>query len=228
MRRWTSTAIIFLGIPAVVLGLVLAGVWLATRHLGEGIGDVLGDAIWEGLGEEMTSAALGGREPDLVVAPGTEGHIKGPMIDVGSQYHYYVEEDDRTVVAADVELPAKVWHVPVATYDGRPRRDFDQDRLRPAVYAFSVLVVQLVDEKGELRGRTRVTIRSVGDTPHRRGTRWRDTGVARFIFVRPGTYTIGAEGVTGEVTVGTSETVWCTLSPSGLKVDKREPHKSLK
>jgi hypothetical protein len=121
-----------------------------------------------------------------------------------------------------VELAGEVMRLPVAMYDGRPSREVLEGQLRRVVFPFSFVAVRLVDEKGELRGRTRVTIKNVGDTPSRHGTQWPNTGMARLIFVRPGTYAIGAAGMTGEVTVGTNETVSCTLSPSGLKVDKRE------
>jgi hypothetical protein len=44
--------------------------------------------------------------------------------------------------------------------------------------------------------------------------------------VEPGTYAVGAEDAKGEVTVGTQETVVCTLNPTGLTVDERRslPH----
>lgn len=216
MRRWVSNVLVFVGIPAVVFG-VVAGIhlWQVTKRLDFDIDLNFGDRI-------TTALRVGfSEEPDLEVAPGAPGYVAS-LDTVGPQLHYYADGDDQTTVAGDVPIAGRLVRIPVAEYYGRPSREVGADRLRPVVFPFGFVVVRVVDDGGEQCGRTRVTIENLGDSPSHRGTQWPNTGVARFIVVRPGTYAIGAEGVTGEVTVGTQETVWCTLSPSGLTVDERE------
>jgi hypothetical protein len=228
MRNWQSAAIL-----AVILALGLA-VWIFARRVAGVIGDSLDETIEAEFSEmeaELTEEAINtalrvgfGRDADFEVAPGTPGYFAS-LDTVGSQFHYYAEWNDRTIVAADVDIAGEVMRLPVAEYVGRPTREVGSDQLRPVVSQFGFVVVRVVDKEGEQRRSTRVTIENAGDSPHRRGTQSPATGVARF-FVEPGTYAVGAEDAKGEVTVGTQETVVCTLNPTGLTVDERRslPH----
>jgi hypothetical protein len=221
MRRWASNAIIFLGIPAFVLALMLGiHTWQVVRRLDFSLDGLLGTR-GEGLGAALRIAHS---QPDLDVEPDTPGYLSS-LGTSGPQRHHYADDLDRTRIVGEVWIGDGTLSLPVVEYDGCPRRDVHAEDLRLFSGApFAVLVVRVVDDQGKQRGQTAVTVDTLRDTPFAgRKTTWGDTGEVAFLLW-PGTYSVTApKAKRGEVSLAMHERVFCTLSPSGLKIDERKP-----
>ncbi|MHC4137823.1 MAG: hypothetical protein ACYS0K_23005 [Planctomycetota bacterium] len=186
------------------------------REIGEEVGTLFGEGL-----EDAWRVGFG--KPDLEVAPDTPGYFSS-LDTVGPQRHY-AKDLDKTTIAGDVRIGDMTMPLPVAEYDGRPRRGVDAGELRPSGGQFAVLVVRVVDDSGRQRGRTGVTVKTLRDTPF---TGWQttwegagDAGEVTFLL-GPGTFSVSApDARRSEVTLAMHERVWCTLSPSGLTIDER-------
>ena len=215
MRRWASNAIIFLGIPAVVLALMLGiHIWQVMRRL-----DFNFSTVGESLGAALRIAHS---QPDLEVEPDTPGYFSS-LGTSGPQRHHYADDLDRTRIVGEVWIGDGTLSLPVVEYDGCPRRDVVAEDLRLFSGApFAVLVVRVVDDREKLRGTVRVTVDALSPFTGRKTTLGESGEVAFLLW--PGTYTVSSpQAKRGEVSLALHERVFCTVGPSGLKIDERKP-----
>jgi hypothetical protein len=177
------------------------------------LGRALGESIGKGFGRMVSRLWIPlDRTPDLVVLPGAEGYVSPRL--AGRQLHFHDKEGDVTLIAVDLWLSGGKVRLPVAEYGGPPTSTLGVGRVRRVLdLPFPLLVVRTDAAEVWWSG-------GGAETP--RGPNRPEGGEAN-LLVFPGKLSLWAgEGPRYELAVEGNETVWCTLGPEGLGIERRE------
>ena len=151
--------------------------------------------------------------PDLDIAPGEPGYVASLGL-VGRQLHYEDSGGHKTWIAIEAWFLAEPWRIAVAEYDGPPTPLLRPETVRPLKPLLPMLVVRTGGAPevwwagGAMDG-------SEGPTPAEKGE--------LNLLVLPGKLALWThDSPHYEIEVEGGETVWCSLGPEGLGIDRRE------
>lgn len=203
----------FVGSIVAILGLFALAVVLSVaviRPIGEGLGRGIGQAIWDGLREALPiwSADL---PADLDIAPGAPGYL-GTLEMAGGQFHFHRKTSDVTRIAVEAFVAGEKVRVGVREYDGPPTTTVTSDRTRPVALLLPLVVVRTAAPEVRCRD---------GASPEGGQTYPVEGGALNLLTLGTVALWIG-DGPRHEIEVSKDETIWCTLGPEVLAIDRRE------
>jgi hypothetical protein len=188
--------------------------WIVMRPVGEAMGKAMGKALAEGIGEAFQRFWVPPeRSPDLDLAPATPGYL-GTLDGTGHQLHFHNTKEGVTSIAVEAWALGERVRIVVGEYDGPPTTAVTPDRVRPMEPLLPVLVVRTAAPEVWFGG------------PAPPETEWRcpveGGGLNLLVFFGPVTIRTGDGPRYPLPEVATNETVWCTLGPEGLGIERRE------
>jgi len=187
---------------AIFLGIVIGG---SSGAIAEGLHIALKDG-WDGF---FLPIPLD-RVPDLDIAPGAPGYQ--PTLAGGHQTHFHDEVKNRTRIAVDASwADVMKGRFVLGEYDGPPSVDVPPDHVRAVRPLLAMVLIRVVGggDVWSMCGAQRV------------GPARPDAGQLNLV-VGPGKVTLWTgDGPHEQLDVADRETVWCTLGPAGLTIDRR-------
>ncbi len=199
----------FVGSVVAITGAFAAFYLIAWAQMREGIGRAVRESMDEAFRDFRLPWIAPERVPDLAVARGEPGFVDGlPM--AGRQLHFHDKERDRTRIAVEAWIDGGRTRPVVGEYEGPPSGTPDPVRAVRPLLAMLVIRAERAHEIWWSDGAV---------AP--RGPARLEAGEAN-VLVFPGRLAVWADGgPRQDVEVGPCETVWCTLGPGGLTIDRR-------